>query len=185
MTNKEKIEALPEHLKGITFEPWHFYYNKKAKAGENRLILSDNFIDEVMRQKNLHFLPEITNIVPLNGDNNKILMVANVMVFDEEDYNYEEHKPLGKVTIGYASMTEMPHAGGQTHYAQMCVTRALKNAVIRHLKISDHDVQLVVDAYGFDMKQITSQTRTITDEIEEESIEAPVEAMPDLGDLGV
>jgi hypothetical protein len=67
----------------------------------------------------------------------------------------------------------------------MCVTRALKNAVIRHLQISDHDVQLVVDAYGFDMKQIASQTREIAAEIEEESTDAPVEAMPDLGDLGV
>jgi hypothetical protein len=35
------------------------------------------------------------------------------------------------------------------------------------------------------MKQIASQTRAITDEVEEESTEAPVEAMPDLGDLGV
>jgi len=182
MMNKEKIEALPAHLKGITFEPWHFYYNKKAKAGENRLILSDNFIDEVMRQKNLHFTPAITHIIPLNGDNNKILMVARVNVFNLGERDTEIQR---KVTNGFASMTEMPHAGGQTHYAQMCVTRALKNAVIRHLQISDHDVQLVVDAYGFDMKQIASQTRAITDEVEEESTEAPVEAMPDLGDLGV
>ena len=185
MVNKEKIDALPEHLKGITFEPWHFYYNKKAKAGENRLILSDNFIDEVMRQKTLRFIPEITNITPLQGDNNKILMVARVEVYDEELFDLDSNKPGGITTIGYASMTEMPHAGGQTHYAQMCVTRALKNAVIRHLQISDHDVQLVVDAYGFDMKQIASQTREIAAEIEEESTDAPVEAMPDLGDLGV
>jgi hypothetical protein len=124
-----------------------------------------------MRQANLHFVPEITRVLPFGEG--QLYVEAKVEVFDDK-----------KKTISYASMTKMPHSDGQTHFAQVCITRAMKTAVLRHLQISDHDILMVIDAYGFDPKQMS--TRSVTNEVEEAEVaEAPVEAMPDLGDLGV
>lgn len=153
-TNQEKIDALPDHLKFINFKPWHFYYNTKAKKGVNQMMLGDNFIDEVMREQNIAFIPEITRVIPY-GD--KLYVEAKVIVYNEQ-----------RETTAFASITQMPHAEGQTHYAQLAITRALKTALIRHLGISDHDVLMVIDAYGFDMKTIKAQSMSSNDVIETE-----------------
>jgi hypothetical protein len=183
MENKEKMENLPEHLKGIKFESWHFYINTKAKKGENKLTISDNFIDEVMRQKNLGFIPDITKVIPLGGESGKVYVEAKVEIYDKGLYDLDTDKPGGEKTTGFASVTEMPHSGGQTHFAQLAITRALKNAVIRHLQISDHDILLVIEAYGFDVKQIAQQqTRNIVadEDSEEKEEKGPEEAEVDM-----
>jgi hypothetical protein len=148
---QEQIDELPDHLKKIQFENWHFYPNKKDK----KLTLSDNFVDEVMRQLDIHFTPEITNVIP-HGEG-KLYVEAKVTVFNESsDYP--------RKTIAYASITQMPHADGQTHFSQLAITRALKTALIRHLQISDHDIELVTTAYGFTAKNVTQMTRNISDD---------------------
>lgn len=47
----DTMNELPIHIRDIEFKPYHFYYNKKAKKGENPLLLQDNFIDDIMREK--------------------------------------------------------------------------------------------------------------------------------------
>jgi len=134
-----EVKDLPERLKPdklLEFKPYHFWVNKKDPA--KKMTFSDNFIDEVMRTQKIKFHPEITHIVPF-GDG-KLCVVASVEVWKSES----ESTILDKVK-SYASITEMPRPGGQTHYAQLAVTRALKTGIVRLLGISDHDVELIVE----------------------------------------
>jgi hypothetical protein len=179
--SQELIDKLPEHLKGFKFEPWHFYKNLKAKKGENQLILNDCFIDEVMRVKNIDFTPEITARMPYKGDGLYIEATVTVrsLVMGKE-----------RKTIAISSMTKMPFEGGQTHFAQLVITRALKTAVIRHLQISDHDIELVIEAYEIKKNQVTTKTRNITDDTqddeENESHKTPQVIEPDIDmNLGI
>lgn len=175
-----QIDALPKHLEGIRFENWHFYYNKKAKKGENALLLQDNFIDDVMRVKNIHFTPEITRVIHIEGD--KFYIEAKVTVYNQGPMVGTNQKN----TTAFASMTRMPHDSGQTHYAQMCITRALRTAVLRHLGISDHDIQLAIEAYEISLKNVSTMARSVTeDEPEEVKQEDAIISEVDLGDLGV
>lgn len=174
-----EINELPEHLKPehlLEFKPYHFWTSPKQKS---KITLSDNFTDEVMAAQNLHHEPEITHVLSLNEG--KVMVVAKVTVW-KNDFTANR-------VIAYASINEMPHKGGQSHYAQIAVTRALKIAVTRFLKISDHDVELIIDAYNIkkaDVLRITEASGAVresdtTDE-PETTTEAPVEEINlDLG----
>ncbi len=180
MSQKE-IDELPLHLNGITFQPWHFYRNKKAKPGENPLLLQDCFVDEVMRMKNLQARPEITRVMPFGESS--LYVEGHVKV-------WERGKPDNNLaTEAFASVTKMPYEGGQTHYAQIAITRALRTAVIRHLQISDHDIELAIKAYEIDSNKVKSMsTRNIADGPGEETTEKiePIDVPEvNLGDLGL
>lgn len=176
MTTKDE---LPDHLKSIDFKPWHFYVNKKDK--DKKLLISANFIQEMMREKDLAFNPSV-QVIPYGE--NQLIAIGTVDVYEKtcvkeskntQTWSYED---IPKTT-GIASVTKMPHDGGQTHFAQFAITRALKQAVIRHLHISAHDIEMVIEAYGFD-KNKTIATRSTTDDVEETD-EAPIDSDVDLG----
>jgi len=156
-----EVKDLPEHLrpdKLLEFKPYHFWVNKKDPA--KKMTLADSFVDEVMREQHIKFHPEISHVIPF-GDG-KLCVVASVEVWKSGN----ESPILDKVKA-FASVTEMPRPGGQTHYAQLAITRALKTAVIRLLGISDHDIELIISAYGIDQKMVPSSLRGNEAEVEE------------------
>jgi hypothetical protein len=178
----QEIDNLPEHLTGIKFEPWHFYRNTKAKKGENQLLLNDCFIDEVMRMKKLRFIPKITARLPYK--NNELYIEAEVTVYSTNDDGWVDES---NNTKAFSSVTKMPHEGGQTHFAQIAITRALKTAVLRHLYISDHDIELAVAAYDITPAKVNVMTRSITNDGDsEETDKTPQTIEPEIDlDLGI
>ena len=175
-----EISDLPEHLRPeflLEFRPHHFWTSPKQKA---KISLSDNFTDEIMRIREICYEPEITHIIPYGEG--KFMVVAKVRVWKKDD-------PTD--VTAYASINEMPYKGGQPHYAQIAVTRALKIAVIRLLGISDHDVEMILDAYKItkaDVLKVSNTSMavrdvTVDDEpTETTTTEAPVEEIDlDLG----
>jgi len=177
-----EISDLPEHLRPeflLEFRPHHFWTSPKQKA---KISLSDNFTDEVMRKCKIHYIPEVTHIIPYGEG--KFMVVARVDVWKDEP-------KMENMVTAYASINEMPYKGGQPHYAQIAVTRALKIAVIRMLGISDHDVEMILDAYKItkaDVLKVSNTSMavrdvTVDDEpTETTTTEAPVEEIDlDLG----
>jgi hypothetical protein len=154
---------LPPHLKDIDFKPWHFY--KMEKAGKVTIDVNADFITEVMRQKKIKHHPEFE--IHSYGDDGMIA-IARIDVWTEGNNK--------ETTSGFASMTKMPHQDGQTHFAQMCITRALKVAVMRHLGISDNDIKILIEHYGYTPKGSKSyQVSTDGEEPLEKTLEEPEE----------
>lgn len=174
--DQEKIAALPAHIQKIKFEPWHFYLPKKSKDG--KLVIADNFIDEVMRMFKIEFTAEMSP-PPMQYGDNGLIVFGSVTV----------DSPAGPKVTAFASATKMPSETGQTHYAQLVITRALKTAVMRHLYISDHDLELAIEAYGITLSQIKSQTRQISADEPEDDEKPVTEDVPEstvpIGEMGL
>lgn len=152
MTKNETQETqVPEHLRHIKFQTWHFYVPKKSTTGQP--LVTDDFVTEVMQQLGLTFKAEVT-VHPYTEDKKLILARVDIMENNETK------------TPAYASITEMPHKQGQTHFAQLATTQALKTALRRHIGLSNHDTELITKAIGFNSKTI--KTRETTD-LEEET----------------
>lgn len=164
---KEQIDALPEHLSYIKFEPYHIYVNTATVKGKPKTTItpSDNLIDDLIRWKDLWFETDM-QINPFRE--NQTIFTARVYVWEGE-----KGKP-GEVrtTTAFASVNAMTFEKGErpaTHLAQLAVTRALKPAVLRHLRISDHDIALLIEAYDIDIKKLSkTPTAVRTSEASEE-----------------
>ena len=148
---QEQIDALPEHLSYIKFEPYHIYVNTATVKGKQKTTItpSDNLIDDLLRWKDIGFAVEMPYIGPFRE--NQTLLVAKVTVWTGE---YE----FARNTVSFASVNAMQYEKGEktaTHLAQLAVTRALKPAVLRHLRISDHDIALLIEAYDIDIKKLS------------------------------
>ena len=125
-----------------------FWKGKKADA---KLVLSDNFVDEVMRIQDIKFEPSIEGVHFYSEHHSKIMLIAKVKVW-KKGHEFD-------TVTSFASVNAMPYKGGQEHYAQIAVTRAMKTALLRLLGISDHDVELLVEAYGIDKSKVQMSTR--------------------------
>ena len=155
--SEQSESKIPEHLRHIDFKQWHFYV--MTKNGKTTYTLNDNFTDEMMVQLGLNFDAEVT--IHDYSETEK-LTLAQVRVKDDK-----------KSTVGFASVTRMPRPDGQTHFAQLAVTRALSSAIQRHIGISGHDVELIVEALG--IKPEVMQTREYSSTTVEEATELPTE----------
>lgn len=153
----EMTAEIPEHLRHIKFQPWHFWSN--TYNGKTTYALNDNFNDEVMVQLGLTYDAEVS--IHDYTENEKLIL-ASVIVKDDK-----------KRTPGFASVTRMPRTDGQTSFAQLAVTRALSVALQRHIGISNHDVISIVEALG--IKPEVMQTREYSSTTVEEATELPTE----------
>ena len=110
----------------------------------------------------------------------ELLVMAEVWIFDKTV------GPTGNLTPstpGFASVAKMPSESTksydgqrkerQTHYAQLAVTRAISTALQRHIGISGHDVEIIVENLG--IKPEMTKAREYSSNAVEEAEELPTE----------
>lgn len=160
MATKKKVEEtennLPDHIKDIVLQPHHIYASKNRKTGEITLSTTKDLVTDLMRQFKLGFMITEFRVDNFRGD--QTLVSIEIVVVDKEDSTNS--------TPGVATMDKMPYGDqGQALLGQMVLTHALKNAVMRHLHITNHDIDLLIEKYG--LKPTVNAAREVVDVAEE------------------
>ncbi len=151
---------LPEYLEKFPWQEWHFY---QGKGSNPKKALNKIFIDEAMRFYEMTYKIDEYQIVPLPSKKEPIVAMKVTVTRDEYEYQ------------GFATVGDKTYEEGQSHFGQIVLGRALKVAVKRALKISDHDVEIIIAKKLGGGKNIRVVEDTEMDEPKQvtETVEAP------------